>query len=337
MSFRNNLQHLRASRHMTQEQLAMLLGVSRQSVTKWETERTSPDMDKLIQICAIFDCTIDELITGDLTNRPICLCEESRPRVLQDVYGYDELMHNFARKLAVGISTALGSVAIALLLMGLLGEGILPVQDSILVTVLFLGGVATGTAHMIPAFANFSSFKRMHPYIHDFYTEAQKRDAKEEANRALAAGIVLILTGILAPAVMAGTSLESLADGVMVALISIATWLIAYFGILGNRVNIEAYNREASREASEEMILESAMNDERKKALLSARNSHVKADTIRNSIMLLGTMGSLFMLFAPLGMQMPENTLKFFWLPWAASLALCGMVTVFMDAFAKKE
>ena len=34
----NNLQHLRAERNMTQEQLAMLLGVSRQSVTKWEAD-----------------------------------------------------------------------------------------------------------------------------------------------------------------------------------------------------------------------------------------------------------------------------------------------------------
>ena len=34
MSFRENMQHLRATRNMTQEQLAMLLGVSRQSVSK---------------------------------------------------------------------------------------------------------------------------------------------------------------------------------------------------------------------------------------------------------------------------------------------------------------
>lgn len=38
MSFRDNLQHLRAERNMTQEQLAMLLGVFRQSVTKWEAD-----------------------------------------------------------------------------------------------------------------------------------------------------------------------------------------------------------------------------------------------------------------------------------------------------------
>lgn len=38
MSFRDNLQHLRATRGMTQEQLAEQLGVSRQSVTKWESD-----------------------------------------------------------------------------------------------------------------------------------------------------------------------------------------------------------------------------------------------------------------------------------------------------------
>ena len=47
MSFRNTLQHLRATRNMTQEQLAMLVSVSRQSVTKWESERSYPEMDKL--------------------------------------------------------------------------------------------------------------------------------------------------------------------------------------------------------------------------------------------------------------------------------------------------
>ena len=62
MSFRDNLQHLRATRNMTQEQLAMLLGVSRQSVTKWEAEKSYPEMDKLIKICQIFECSLDDLV-----------------------------------------------------------------------------------------------------------------------------------------------------------------------------------------------------------------------------------------------------------------------------------
>ena len=71
MSFRENLQHMRAAHNMTQEQLAMLLGVSRQSVTKWESEKSYPEMDKLLRMCQIFDCTLDELVQGDLTGRPV--------------------------------------------------------------------------------------------------------------------------------------------------------------------------------------------------------------------------------------------------------------------------
>ena len=76
MSFRTNLQYLRAERHMTQEQLAMLLGVSRQSVTKWEAEKSYPEMDKLIKMCQIFECSLDDLVTGDVSRRGIPVQED---------------------------------------------------------------------------------------------------------------------------------------------------------------------------------------------------------------------------------------------------------------------
>ena len=68
MSFCDNLQHLRSSRTMTQEQLAVLAGVSRQSVTKWEAERACPEMDKLFKLCQIFDCSLDDPVSGDFTD-----------------------------------------------------------------------------------------------------------------------------------------------------------------------------------------------------------------------------------------------------------------------------
>lgn len=61
---------MRATRNMTQEQLAVQLDVSRQSVTKWESERSYPEMDKLLKMCDLFDCTLDELVQGDLTKTP---------------------------------------------------------------------------------------------------------------------------------------------------------------------------------------------------------------------------------------------------------------------------
>lgn len=66
MSFKKNLQYLRGSRNMTQEQLAMLMGVSRQAISKWESEKAYPEMDKLLMICDMFSVTLDELVMGDV-------------------------------------------------------------------------------------------------------------------------------------------------------------------------------------------------------------------------------------------------------------------------------
>lgn len=66
MSFKENLQYLRGSRNMTQEQLAMLLGVSRQAISKWESEKAYPEMDKLLLLCDMFGVTLDDLVMGDV-------------------------------------------------------------------------------------------------------------------------------------------------------------------------------------------------------------------------------------------------------------------------------
>lgn len=66
MGFRDNLQYLRGTRDMSQAQLAHELGVSRQSVAKWEAEKSYPEMDKLVKVCDLFDCSLDELVRGDM-------------------------------------------------------------------------------------------------------------------------------------------------------------------------------------------------------------------------------------------------------------------------------
>lgn len=66
MSFKENLQYLRGSRNMTQEQLVMLLGVSRQAISKWESEKAYPEMDKLLMLCDMFGVTLDDLVMGDV-------------------------------------------------------------------------------------------------------------------------------------------------------------------------------------------------------------------------------------------------------------------------------
>ncbi len=53
----------------TQEQLAELLSVSRQSISKWESDITFPETDKIIQLSQIFDCSIDYLLKEELTKK----------------------------------------------------------------------------------------------------------------------------------------------------------------------------------------------------------------------------------------------------------------------------
>ncbi len=65
MSFADNLQYLRKKNKITQEELADELGVSRQSVSKWETGEAYPETEKLILLSDKFGVTLDELIRGE--------------------------------------------------------------------------------------------------------------------------------------------------------------------------------------------------------------------------------------------------------------------------------
>ena len=70
MVFGNNLQYLRRLHNgMTQEKLAERMGVSRQTVSKWESNESFPEIGKLIELCDFFSCKLDELLREDMTSR----------------------------------------------------------------------------------------------------------------------------------------------------------------------------------------------------------------------------------------------------------------------------
>ena len=70
MTLGEKLKMLRASRGLSQEQLAAELNVSRQAVSKWECGDAAPDLDKLRAICAYFGVTADYLIWEKAENAP---------------------------------------------------------------------------------------------------------------------------------------------------------------------------------------------------------------------------------------------------------------------------
>ena len=70
MTLGEKLKMLRASRGLSQEQLAAEMNVSRQAVSKWECGDAAPDLDKLRAICTYFAVTTDYLIWENEEDTP---------------------------------------------------------------------------------------------------------------------------------------------------------------------------------------------------------------------------------------------------------------------------
>ncbi len=77
------LYELRRKKNMSQEEMAEKLNVSRQTISKWETNQTQPDFDKIIPICQLFDINSEELLTGKKTSpNPVKLEDNKRKTAL---------------------------------------------------------------------------------------------------------------------------------------------------------------------------------------------------------------------------------------------------------------
>ena len=69
MALGEKLSKLRKEYNYTQEQLAEILGVSRQSISKWESDIAYPETDKLIELGKLFDCSMDYLLKEDVIEK----------------------------------------------------------------------------------------------------------------------------------------------------------------------------------------------------------------------------------------------------------------------------
>lgn len=330
---------------MTQEQLAMLLGVSRQSVTKWESERAYPEMDKLIKMCQLFECTLDDLVLGDLTNRPNLAGEAGIPAgPPTDVCGYDEHHRKMAWKIPTGIACILLGIAFGLLVEGLGDFASWNGKDGAFVACV-LAGVLAGIALLIPAGMAHSAFVKAHPFVEDFYTDAQKSEARTQLSYGLIAGIAFIFAGIVI-FLMFGENAERYGSFFLLLFIALGVWNIVHWSMLYSRTNVQSYNDSVADELEMEDIVNAQVSQDLKEALVGKKKHSKKIGAVCGVIMIAATIVGLVMLFAPLGD--PSNwiegsfeplgtTAAWFWVAWPVGGLLCGIVALLMDAFAKDE
>lgn len=346
MSFRDNLQHLRASRNMTQEQLAMLVGVSRQSVTKWEAERACPEMDKLLKLCQIFDCSLDDLVSGDLTAREEDVAAPEVPAgPPTDVCGYDEHARRFAFRIATGVSLfvlALAATPLVAALMGQASAGLrldwaaVSVAGGGVAAVPMLVLVAAGLVLVIPAGLERSAFRREHPYIEDFYTSEQRASARSLFSRSLVVGIVALTLSMIPPMVYEGTSFEGLTGGILLALCAVGVWPIVYGSLMVGRVNVARYNRASLDEIADDDIDTSNLTAEQKERLAAERRGprgarKRRAERVGGIIMLSATAIALLWLFASQALGAPGELGNYFWVPWPIGGIACAIAGIVIE------
>ncbi|WP_320408670.1 helix-turn-helix transcriptional regulator [Candidatus Soleaferrea massiliensis] len=71
MSLGNNLFHARKNKGLSQEMVAEKLGVSRQTISKWETDETLPDIQQSKKLAVLYGLSLDELIEFDIDIKEI--------------------------------------------------------------------------------------------------------------------------------------------------------------------------------------------------------------------------------------------------------------------------
>ncbi len=242
MTTGENIQFLRKRDGYTQESFAEQMGVSRQTISKWESDACFPEMDKLLLMCDMFRCKLDDLVRGDV-----------QAEAAKDTAGYDVHMNTFAKRITAGVVLVLLGVCVMLAGFGLhLPEA--------LATVLFFPFLIAAIAFFITGGMEHDHFVKKHPEIQPFYTEEEQESFRKKFAPAIAIGISLILVGVVV--MIGGTavfgeanldaneSLASLLTAGMLLFITGGVGTLVYMGMQDSKYHIQEYNAENKMEKS---------------------------------------------------------------------------------------
>lgn len=137
--FKENLTKLRKEKGLSQEDLASILGVARQTISKWELGETSPDLNKLQEISTYFNISLDELVGNEVrsNNKKRFEFEYISKKKIFNI----PLVHIHV---GIGLMKAKGIIAIGNISMGFISIGIISL-GIIALGVLALGLIAFGS------------------------------------------------------------------------------------------------------------------------------------------------------------------------------------------------
>ena len=172
MDLGEKLYELRKKKNLSQENVAEQLNVTRQTISKWETNQSTPDFDKIVPLCELYGITPNELLTGEKPEEKNNNIEGKENNIKKNLFSrgkdddYENMTRNqIKRKSAEVIS---GSVFLFIFAIAFVGVGDTVLRwNSALVGCTFLVLIGLGVTNIIRHFMSIPKFEK---------TEVEKKE-----------------------------------------------------------------------------------------------------------------------------------------------------------------
>lgn len=303
--FGDNLSYYRKKAGLTQEDLAEKMGVTRQTVFRWESGSILPDTEKLIALCDLFSCDMDTLVRGNIGAETAAKETQQVPTVSLETY--DRHMNRHTARISGGVALILAGVS-AMLFLSAAGV------PEIAGVVTLLACVALAVGLFVYAGITHGDFCR-ECHKAPAYPAERTRTYRRLMPLLISGATVLILAGVIAVVIMTGKDSapagwqvdrwEYLAVAILLSTVTLATGVYVSAGMLDAKYR-GAFNDDA-KEESESSVRVADLP-------LGARI----LDALTNSIMLIATAIFLLLGFA-FGMWHPG------WIVFPVGGVLCGV------------
>ncbi len=233
----------------SQEDLADKLGVSRQSVSKWEGAQSVPDLQRILEMSELFGVSTDYLLKDEETNRTDDIEDSgTTSRKLSMEEANEFLDHNkvFAKKIAVGSMICTLCPVPLMILMAFQNAGKIGLtedQTGAIGIAVLLAIVALALVFIIPAAMNASKWEWLENEVFDpeYGVEGMVRSRSDKYGKSfvnsITFGTVSILLGVIA--LITGAAIDEKNEpllmgltGVMLAFIAVGVLLIVNAGII---------------------------------------------------------------------------------------------------------
>ena len=260
---------LRKKNGWSQEELAELLDVSRQSVSKWESAQSVPDMQRIIRMSEIFGVTTDYLLKDDaelsVITEPVA---DSPVRTvgMEEANTFLAAKEINSRRIALGVLLCILSPIVLIVLGGAQDLGLVPITAMQaggigLVVLMLMVGCAVALFVTSGLRINRFEYLEKEPIDTLYGVDGMVRDRKERFQstfaRQLTVGIVLCVVGVL-PLFIAmifckENSFALVASvGAMLALIAVGVMLIVRVSVIWGSYQMLLQEGDYSRQAKEE-------------------------------------------------------------------------------------